>query len=83
MVRQLKSKGLVGLEAYYNGYTQAQVSLLVGLAEKYGLIVTGGSDYHGLDESSETIIGGVDVPMKSVERLLALAGKRIPNSANR
>jgi predicted metal-dependent phosphoesterase TrpH len=83
MVRQLKSKGLVGLEAYYNGYTQAQVSLLVGLAEKYGLIVTGGSDYHGLDESSETIIGGVDVPMKSVERLLALAGKRMPNSANR
>jgi len=83
IVKQLKAKGLVGLEAYYNGYTQAQVSLLIGLAQKYGLIVTGGSDYHGLDESSETIIGGIDVPMKSVERLLALAGKRMSNSANR
>ncbi len=82
IVKQLEAKGLVGLEAYYNGYTQAQVSLLIGLAQKYGLIVTGGSDYHGLDESSETIIGGIDVPMKSVERLLALVGKRMSNSAN-
>ena len=40
------------------------------------LITTGGSDYHGLDESAETIIGGIDVPIESVEQLMALAEQR-------
>ena len=72
MTMELKAAGLVGIEAYYNGYTEEEVGRLLRLAERYELIVTGGSDYHGLD-STETAIGGVDVPMEAVERLIALA----------
>ncbi len=77
LVIELKAAGLVGIEAYYNGYTADEISRLINLANKYGLIASGGSDYHGLDISSETMIGGVDVPIKSAEQLIALAERRL------
>jgi len=77
LVIELKAAGLVGIEAYYDGYTADEISRLVNLADKYGLIASGGSDYHGLDVSSETMIGGADVPIKSAEQLIALAERRL------
>ena len=76
MVIELKTVGLVGIEAYYNGYTADEVSRLVSLAHRHNLIATGGSDYHGLDPSTETMIGGNDVPIEAAERLIALAEQR-------
>ncbi len=76
MIAELKTAGLVGIEAYYNGYTADEVSRLVNLANGYNLIASGGSDFHGLDTSAETMIGGVDVPVESAERLIALAEQR-------
>ena len=76
MIIELKASGLVGIEAYYDGYTAKEISRLVNLADRYGLIITGGSDYHGLDASAETMIGGADVPIESAEQLIALAEQR-------
>ncbi len=76
MIIELKAAGLVGVEAYYNGYTAGEIGSLVSLADKHNLIVTGGSDYHGLDDSDETMLGGASVPMESAERLIALAEQR-------
>ncbi len=76
MIIELKASGLVGIEAYYDAYTAEEISRLVSLADRYGLIVTGGSDYHGLDASAETMIGGADVPIESAEQLIALAEQR-------
>jgi len=73
---ELKAAGLVGIEAYYNGYTADAIKKLVSLAERHKLIATGGSDYHGLDDSNETMLGGAEVPMASAERLISLAGER-------
>jgi len=78
MIVELKAAGLVGIEAYYDGYTAEEINRLVGLADRHNLIATGGSDYHGLDPT-ETAIGGVDLPLESVERLIALAKQRNPN----
>ena len=75
MVIELKAAGLVGIEAYYNGYTADEISRLVSLADRHGLITTGGSDYHGLEEIG-TMMGSVDVPMASAKRLIALAEQR-------
>jgi len=77
LIIKLKAAGLAGIEAYYNDYTADEVSRLVSLANKYGLITTGGSDYHGLDNSTETMIGGADVPIEAAERLVALAEQRV------
>jgi len=76
MVIELKAAGLVGIEAYYDSYTDSEINRLVRLANKYNLITTGGSDYHGLDASNETMIGAVEVPLESVEQLTALAEQR-------
>ena len=76
MVIELKAGGLVGIEAYYDSYTAKETNRLIKLAGKHGLIVTGGSDYHGIDASTETMIGGANVPIESAEQLIALAEKR-------
>jgi len=39
--------GLEGLECRYTGYDAERVAYLEALAEEYGLLKTGGSDFHG------------------------------------
>ena len=73
---ELKQAGLVGLEAYYNGYNRKTINRLVDLADKHGLLTSGGSDFHGLESANEIPIGGVDVPLDCAERLIALAQQR-------
>jgi len=82
LIIELKESGLVGLEAYYKDYTREEINRLVNLADKYGLITTGGSDYHGLDDSDEVMIGGVDVPLERAEQLIALAEQRMLKPAS-
>ena len=72
---QLQAVGLVALEAYYNNYSSEVTQKLVALAHKRGLIPCGGSDFHGLDSQSETPIGGVSIPRKYIEQLLARSDK--------
>lgn len=73
MIAELKAAGMAGIEAYYDGYTGEDIGRLLALAKNHGLMVTGGSDYHGLDESNETLMGGVEVPKEVVQGLIARA----------
>ena len=73
LIVELKAAGMAGIEAYYDGYASEEVGTLLALAGKHGLMVTGGSDYHGLDDSNETLMGGVEVPMAAVDGLIARA----------
>jgi predicted metal-dependent phosphoesterase TrpH len=75
-LRDLKEVGLVGLEAYYSRYDQKTIQRLVDLANKHGLITSGGSDFHGFGDDKETPMGAVDVPFDCAERLIALAEQR-------
>ena len=79
LISELKPAGLVGMEAYYKDYTAEEVEGLVALAQKHGLIATGGSDFHGIEPDEETAIGGADVPLEAAERLIALAKEKTPN----
>jgi predicted metal-dependent phosphoesterase TrpH len=76
LVKELKTTGLVGLEAYYKDASREAIKTMLLLAERYGLIATGGSDYHGIGESNEVKLGGVDVPLQAAEKLIALARER-------
>ncbi len=75
-ITELEKVGLAGIEAYYNNYTDAQVSELLSAAEKHGLVATGGSDFHGNDEVFESTIGGAEVPMEAADQLFALAKRK-------
>lgn len=47
LVRTLQEQGLDGLECYYPKHTPAQQAQYLRLAERYGLGITAGSDFHG------------------------------------
>ena len=46
-LRYLMEFGLAGVEGYYSGFTARIQEEILGLADKYDLYVTAGSDYHG------------------------------------
>jgi len=72
---QLKEAGLVGVEAYYNGYDPQISHRLLEAARRYQLIVTGGSDYHGHGGKGEAELGSLEVPWQAARDLMALAGR--------
>ena len=43
----LKEAGLLGLEVFYSSHDRRQTSRFLELAKRLGLLVTGGSDFHG------------------------------------
>lgn len=47
LLKRLKVYGLDAIECYYPKHTPEQTAEYLGLAKKYGLHVTGGSDFHG------------------------------------
>ena len=71
LIPQLVEAGLDGVEVYYPKHTPEQQAELLGLALQYNLVITGGSDFHMLDDKSHGQIGCVDVPSDTVEKLRA------------
>lgn len=69
LIVELKKEGLGGVEAYYSGYTPATTERYVMLAQDNGLLVTGGSDFHGQDSGRENQLGSVKLPEQYVEAL--------------
>ena len=47
IVRELVDAGLGGLEVYYRSFDQPTVDAMTAVARADGLVMTGGSDYHG------------------------------------
>jgi len=47
MMPELCAAGLNAIEAYHSDHTAAETEYFVGLARGHGLLVTGGSDFHG------------------------------------
>lgn len=73
-VRSLKDSGLTAIEAYHSDHSQAEQRFCVDLATRYGLALSGGSDYHGTAKPRirlGTGYGGLRVPMFVLDRLKA------------
>lgn len=60
-VHQLRDMGLDGIEVYYPNHSRPFRKRLIALAEKYSLLMTGGSDYHGSIRPGTTLAGGKNV----------------------
>lgn len=58
LVRDLKEAGLIGIETYYNSYTPVEQEYVAGLAKQWGLIETGGTDFHGLNKPQIALFKG-------------------------
>lgn len=62
VVEKLLQAGAMGLEAYYPMHTEEQIVRYCKLAEKYGAIVTCGSDSHGPKRKKSFPIGSMSAP---------------------
>lgn len=51
--------GIQGLECYYSRYTESEIGFLKECANKNGLMITGGSDYHGTNKT--VLLGQLNV----------------------
>lgn len=70
-IPMLVKKGILGIEVYYPLHTNEMVDRYKRYCRKYGLIITGGSDYHGPGLKYPTL-GTVTVPDDSVKHLKIL-----------
>ncbi len=71
---QLVEAGLRGLEAYYGEYDGPQRESLAVLAASRGLLVTGGSDFHGEGEQEGRDLGSVCIPSRHLQAFLSAIG---------
>ncbi len=67
MLARLKRAGLDGVEGYYTEYTPEMRKEYISLAESLGLLLSGGSDFHG--ENKPNRIGQANAPYELLERM--------------
>ena len=69
--------GLVGMECFYTGYSKEQSAYLCGLADEYGLLQTGGCDFHGQNKPNIRLgrgNGSLSVPYELLQAIKLRAG---------
>jgi len=74
LILRLIEEGLKGIEVYYPEHSTLEVAQYKALAERYGLLMTGGTDYHGIEKNGLEIgvgRGGMKLSYSMVEGLKA------------
>jgi len=68
-IEEFVGYGLQGLEVYYPTHSPHDVAALLNLCRRFGLLATGGSDFHGPAHAEGVLPGTVNVPLRCVEEL--------------
>lgn len=66
------AEGLDGMEVYYSKFTEEETELAGKIAEEFGLVKSGGSDFHGANKPDIQIgvgKGNLRVPMEALRQL--------------
>lgn len=73
-IPELIEYGLRGVEVYHTDHKSHIVRHYEELAKRFGLLMTGGSDCHGLGKG-RVLMGGIKIPYELVEKLKVQSGK--------
>ncbi len=77
LLDELAASGkLDGVEVYHYSANEEQQAMLLAKANEYGLIVTGGSDFHGLYNTKPTPLGMYTTDKENIDRILKLCNKK-------
>ena len=82
IVDELVAAGLDGLECYYSEHSKEFTRELIGIARQRGLVVTGGTDYHGKAKPFIKLgsgKGGLKIPYECVHQLKTRLHERSSN----
>lgn len=69
LFNDMLNAGLDGIEAFYPLHNTIQTDRYVEITNQFGLIVTGGSDFHGFNGDAEVSLGSVFLPEKTIDAL--------------
>ncbi|HIK31272.1 MAG TPA: PHP domain-containing protein [Oscillatoriales cyanobacterium M4454_W2019_049] len=74
ILEELVAAGLMGIEVYHPSQSAYQRKTLATLCQQYGLLMTGGSDYHGLmtNGKEETTLNQLHLPLSLLQSLKSL-----------
>lgn len=75
VIPDLVDAGLDGIECFHTKHSTATAEHYLEIADKYNLLVTGGSDCHGTSKG-KPLIGTVKLPYQHVEKLKAARNHR-------
>ena len=70
LIEHCMESGLKGMECFYSGYSEEQCAYLCSLADEYGLIKTGGSDFHGSNKPHISLGTGINAELSLPYSLL-------------
>jgi predicted metal-dependent phosphoesterase TrpH len=79
LIVELAAIGLDGVEAIYSRHSPVERNMYAQMAARHGLLVTGGSDYHGTYKPDISVVtgkGDLEVPYVLIERIKARATAR-------
>ncbi|UCE27736.1 MAG: PHP domain-containing protein [Candidatus Coatesbacteria bacterium] len=79
-VAEFAEMGIVGLEAYYSEHMPEDERSILALADEFGLVVTGGTDFHGTAKPEFELgrgTGNLAVPYELLEALKDRLGNRV------
>ena len=82
IIPALVDAGLDGIECFHTKHSTATSERYLEIAEKFNLLVTGGSDCHGFSKG-KPLIGGIKLPYEHVERMKAAVIRKNVESLNR
>lgn len=81
LLKRLTDAGLQGLEVYYSSNTGYDEQISYSLANRYGLLMTGGTDFHGENKPNLFLGTGrnnnLNIPDNLLEPLLAKVSQNI------
>jgi predicted metal-dependent phosphoesterase TrpH len=83
LILQLVEEGLKGIEVYYPEHSASEVAQYKTLADRYGLLSTGGTDYHGIEKNELEIgvgRGEMKLPYSIVEDIKAVRNRSLSGS---
>jgi predicted metal-dependent phosphoesterase TrpH len=70
VLREIVPLGLAGMEVYYKHYDELTVARMLQIAQKFGVLPLGGSDYHALQRDDERIPGDIPLPDSAIRDFL-------------
>ena len=81
IIPDLVDAGLDGIECFHTKHSTTMAGRYLEIADKFHLLVTGGSDCHGFSKN-RPIIGTVKLPYEHVEKLKAKVAERKAKTTN-
>ena len=79
-LKELMSFGLDGMERYYPNYSPEDAEFAARMIEKYNMLATGGTDFHGANRRGIELgtghEGNMNVPFEFYEKILARIGRK-------